>query len=299
MAVIFAFPGYEKITKTLASQINVVEGTLTLRHFPDGESYVKIETDIDIKNQEVIIVCGLDNPNTKVIALMFFAATAKELGAIKVGVIAPYLGYMRQDIRFLDGEAVTSNIFAKFLSNYFDWLITVDPHLHRHKSLDEIYNLKGVVVHAADVIAAWIKNNVAQPVLIGPDEESEQWVADIAKKAAAPFLVLKKIRHGDKDVEVSVPEVEKYKTYTPVLVDDIISTARTMIETIKHLNNSGMKPAVCIGIHAVFANGAYEDLLNSGIASVVTCNTILHPSNNIDISNIIAAAYIQNSNQDL
>lgn len=289
MAVIFAFPGYEKITKTIISQLNASEGLITVRHFPDGESYIRIES--NIKNQEVIAVCGLDNPNSKIMALMFFAATAKELGAKNIGLITPYLGYMRQDIRFHDGEAITSNIFAKFLSNHFDWLITVDPHLHRHKSLSEIYSLKGVVAHSSDTIAAWIKDNVVQPVLIGPDEESEQWVADIAIKAAVPFTVLTKIRHGDKHVEISVPEVEKYKNHTPVLVDDIISTARTMIETTKHLHNAGMKPAVCIGIHAVFANGAYEDLLNSDVADVVTCNTISHPSNNIDISHIIANAY--------
>lgn len=292
MAIIFGFPGYEKITSSIAAQIKAVEGAITIRHFPDGESYVKIES--DVTNQEVIVVCGLDNPNSKAMSLMFFAATAKELGAIKIGIITPYLGYMRQDIRFHDGEAITSNIFAKFLSNYFDWLITVDPHLHRYKSLDEIYSLQGIVVHATDIIAEWIKNNVTQPVLIGPDEESEQWVADVAKKAGAPFTVLKKIRHGDKDVEVSVPEVEKYKNNTPVLVDDIISTARTMIETIKHLHNARMKPAICIGIHAVFASGAYEDLLNSGIERIITCNTIAHPSNNIDISNIIAVAYANN-----
>lgn len=289
MAIIFAFPGYEKIAKTIALQINANEGIITFRRFPDGESCVKIGN--NIQNQEVIAVCGLDNPDTKAMSLIFFAATAKELGAQKIGLITPYLGYMRQDIRFHEGEAVTSNIFAKFLSNYFDWLITVDPHLHRHKSLDEIYSLQGIVVHATNIIAEWIKSNVTQPVLIGPDEESEQWVADVAKKAVAPFTVLKKIRHGDKDVEVSVPEVEKYKNHIPVLVDDIISTARTMIETIKHLKTSGMKPAVCIGIHAVFASGAYEDLLNSGIDRIITCNTILHPSNNIDVSNIIAAAY--------
>src|SRR5689334_19734726 len=126
MAVIFAFPGYEKITASIAAQINATEGAITVRHFPDGDSYIKIET--DVKNQEVIVVCGLDNPNSKAMALMFFAATAKELGAKKIGLITPYLGYMRQDIRFHEGEAITSNIFAKFLSNYFDWLITVDPH---------------------------------------------------------------------------------------------------------------------------------------------------------------------------
>ena len=124
-------------------------------------------------------------------------------------------------------------------------------------------------------------------MLIGPDEESEQWVADVAKKADANFTVLKKIRHGDNDVEVSVPHIEKFKTYTPILVDDIISTGRTMIETIHHLKTAGMQAPICIGVHAVFAENAYQNLQNAGAAKIITCNTIPHPTNKIDISDLL------------
>ena len=110
----------------------------------------------------------------------------------------------------------------------------------------------------------------------------------MAKTAGAPFTVLKKIRHGDHDVEVSVPDVEKYKDATPVLVDDIISTARTMIETVQHLKKAGMKAPICIGIHAVFSGNAYQDLLDSGVEKIITCNTIPHPTNEIDLSKTIA-----------
>jgi ribose-phosphate pyrophosphokinase len=54
-------------------------------------------------------------------------------------------------------------------------------------------------------------------------------------------VILTKVRYSDRDVEVSIPHVAKYKDFVPVLVDDIISTGRTMIETIGHLNNAGMK----------------------------------------------------------
>ena len=72
-----------------------------------------------------------------------------------------------------------------------------------------------------------------------------------------------------------------------MLVDDIISTARTMIETIQHLNNAEMKSPICIGVHAVFANDAYNDLIKSGTLDVISCNTIPHESNKIDVSEMI------------
>jgi len=284
--LIFAAPGNEAIAAHLAGGADKL-GQFEMRTFPDGETYLRFISDVN--DRDVTLVCTLSDPNVHALEVMFFAATARELGATRVGLVAPYLAYMRQDKRFHEGEAVTSRIFAPFLSAHVDWLVTVDPHLHRYNSLDEIYTIPSHVAHAAGPIAAWIKANVAQPVLIGPDGESEQWVKDVAAQAGAPFTVLTKIRHGDHDVEVSLPELDKYRHHTPVLVDDIISTARTMIETVKHLTAMGTKPPVCIGVHGVFAGAAYTDLQQSGVARIVTCNTIPHPSNGIDISGVLPA----------
>lgn len=287
MSLLFYFPGYESIARSLKEKLDdCTLGEATIRHFPDGESFVQLHT--DVKDKDIILVCGLDQPDSKAMALLFFTKVAKELGAKRVGLVAPYLGYMRQDKRFHEGEAITSNIFAAFLSEHIDWLVTIDPHLHRHKTLEEIYTIHSKVLHAADTLSAWVKEVVSKPLLIGPDEESEQWVSDVAQKANAPFIVLTKTRHGDRDVEVSVPNLEVYKDHTPILVDDIISTARTMIETVTHLKKAGAKAPICIGVHGVFAKGAYENLFKSGIEKVVTCNTIVHRSNAIDIAPLLA-----------
>lgn len=288
MTLLFFFPGYEEITKKIGKQLQLDIGDLLVRHFPDSESFVSLNT--EVKDKNIILVCGLDNPDQKAMALMFFSDVARELGAKQIGLVAPYLGYMRQDKRFHDGEAITSNIFAKFLSKQIDWLVTIDPHLHRHKSLEEIYSIPSVALHASDVISAWIKDNVVKPLLIGPDQESEQWVSKIAENAKAPFIILTKIRRGDQDVEISVPDVEKYQDCTPILVDDIMSTARTMIKTVEQMHKAEMKPPICIGVHAVFAKNAYEQLKLSGVKDIITCNTISHHSNKIDVSIILSEA---------
>ena len=85
-------------------------------------------------------------------------------------------------------------------------------------------------------------------------------------------------------------EQEVLQSHTPVLVDDIISTAHTMIETVQHLRVAGMAPPVCIGVHPVFAGTAYDDLVAAGAAEVISCNTIQHPSNRIDVAGMLATA---------
>ncbi len=286
--VILALPGNEILAQSLANNLGAEVGELIARRFPDGESYVRIET--PLRGQDVIIACTLHYPDEKILPLFFIAETAKELGAKRVGLVAPYLAYMRQDRRFQPGEGITSTYFAKFISSCIDWLVTVDPHLHRRSSLEEIYQVPCEIVHAAPMISDWIKTNIDMPVLVGPDIESDQWVAAVANGADAPYLVLEKTRHGDRDVEISVPDVERWRNRTPVLVDDIISTARTMIETVRHLRRAGLNPPICIGVHGIFADHAYDDLLEAGVAKVITCNTIPHETNAIDISSHLVEA---------
>lgn len=293
MAIIFSFTNDNYIANKIASNLNLKRGNATVRHFPDNESYVKLNT--NVKDQDIILVTSLDHPDRKAMTLLLFTEVAQEYGAKSIGLIAPYLGYMRQDKRFHEGEAVSSKIFAKYLSLHFNWLLTVDPHLHRHKTLEEIYNIPTYIVHAAEPIAQWISENVPNPCIIGPDEESTPWITQIASIIDAPYFILEKIRRGDQSVTASVYDIEKYLEYTPIILDDIISTAQTMIETAHHLNAIGMKPPICLGVHPIFAANSYQTLLNAPISRIVSCNTIVHSSNAIDVSSVILDALKEKS----
>ncbi len=296
--VIFALPGNEQLAASLAGKLHIEAGRMTTRHFPDGETYLRFDT--PVSGRRVLLACGLHDPDPKALGLLFAAATARELGATATGLIAPYLGYMRQDKRFLEGEAITSALFAKLVSSHFDWLVTVDPHLHRWKSLHDIYSVPGTVIAAAPLLAEWIRLNVDEPVLIGPDSESEQWVSAVARIAGAPHVILEKQRHGDRDVSISIPDPELLQNRTPVLVDDIISTARTMIAAIRHVSGQKLRKPVCVGVHAIFAGDAYAELLAAGTAKIITTNTIPHPSNAIDVNDAVADAVsvLLSKNQD-
>lgn len=284
--IVFSLPGNEAFSASLVRLLEAEHGALEVRRFPDGESYVRVLS--EVAGRTCVLVATLDRPDHKILPLSFLATTLRELGASRVTLVAPYLAYMRQDRRFQPGESVTSACFACFLSGWIDDMVTMDPHLHRRSSLEEIYSVPCTTLHAAHLIARWIKAEVEKPLLIGPDSESEQWVADVAREADAPWLVLRKERMGDRDVRVSVPDVERWLDRTPVLVDDIISTARTMIATVGHLVRAGLESPVCIGVHAIFAGSAYEDLRAAGASQIVTCNTIPHESNGIDVCPLFA-----------
>jgi ribose-phosphate pyrophosphokinase len=286
--LVFHLPGDEIFADRLVRALQSERAALALHRFPDGESLVRL--DADVSGRVVVLACSLARPDEKTLPLLFASDAARDLGAARVLLAAPYLAYLRQDRRFHAGEAVTSRTYAALLSAAFDGLVTADPHLHRYHALGEIYRIPTRVVHTAPLIARWVSAHVERPLLIGPDSESEQWVAQVAAGAGAPWTVLQKIRRGDRDVEVSLPDVSAWRDRQPVLVDDIVSSARTMIQAVASIRRVGLPAPLCIGVHALFAPGAYEELLAARPGRVLTCDTVPHASNEISVVEPIAQA---------
>lgn len=285
--IVFALPGSEALLQALCTALDAEPGALEHRQFPDGETYLRIES--DVADRHVVLLSSLDRPDAKLLPLLFAADTLRELGALKLGLVAPYLAYMRQDVRFHLGEAVTSRTFAALLSRHLDWMVTVDPHLHRYHALAEIYRIPTQVVHAAPLLAAWIKRNVARPLIIGPDMESEQWVAQVAADADAPFLVCEKVRSGDREVTISIPNASAFLDRQAVLVDDIASSGRTLAVAARQLASMGFAPPDCVVVHPLFAGDAAQ-VLGGYVGRIVSTNTIVHTSNDIDMMPVIAEA---------
>lgn len=285
-AIIFNLTANDNLVKNIAEVLEIEQVEVIFRHFPDDETYIRI--DFPVQDHDVIVVCSLSYPDQKILPLLYFAETVKSLGARSVGLVAPYLAYMRQDSSFQAGEGVTSNYFAKLLSQYFSWLITVDPHLHRYHSLSEIYTIPTMALHVAELFAVWIKANVAKPLLIGPDVESEKWIKQAAKSISTPYVILNKKRFGDRDVAIDLPNLLEYQDYIPVIIDDIISTGKTMLKIVEQLQSQNKQSPILLGIHALFVEDAYEELMAAGVNKIVTTNTISHITNQIDISHLLA-----------
>ena len=287
-ALLVPLDGAQGFAQRLLSHLPADLAEMSYRRFPDGETYVRYLTSPHAR--DVILVAALDRPDAKTNQLLFAAAGARDLGARRIGLIVPYLPYMRQDARFADGEVITSTVFAALLSTHVDWLVTVDPHLHRWTALSQIYTIPTKVVNAAGTLADWIAANVEVPLLIGPDEESQQWVARAAARISSPHMVLTKQRHGDRSVSISTPDLAAWRDRQPVILDDTISSAHTMIETVRHIKAQGMPAPVCCAIHGVYDDASLNALRQAGAARVVTSNTIDCETAEIDISGLIAAA---------
>ncbi len=273
------------LQEKLCGQLDLETGRLEVRRFPDGESYLRVLTSVE--GVDCVVLADFSRPDAKYLAHLFLFDTLRELGAKSVGLVAPYLCYMRQDRRFAEGEAVTSRVFARSLCSHIDWLITVDPHLHRYQSLDEIYSIPTQVVEGAPALADWLRGQDGL-LLVGPDAESEQWVSSIAQASNHPYVIGSKQRLGDRRVEITLPDISAYRGRNAVIIDDVISSGRTIGECVSALKAQGTEAIRCAAVHGIFADASDTYLLGAGLDALVTTNTIPHSTNGIDVSTLLA-----------
>jgi ribose-phosphate pyrophosphokinase len=258
------------------------------RHrFPDGELKLTLPPRLP---PAVAILRSLHDPNEKLIELWLAARSARTLGAVNVTLVAPYLAYMRQDRAFTPGEAVSQRHIGTLLAAAFDRVIAVDPHLHRISSLTEVLpDTTAVALSAAPAIGRFLRGRAAGALLVGPDEESEQWVRSAAGAAGLEWAVARKVRRGDRRVAVKVPNVPLRDRHV-VLVDDMISTGRTLVEAARALTRAGAGRVDVAATHALFSQDAGRALEAAGVRRIWTTDSVRHETNAIRLAPLLADA---------
>ncbi len=284
---ILCFTEHQTQSQQLANALNITCQTINIHRFPDGEIKLTLPENLP---EHVIIYCSLNNPNEKLIALLLAAEAARALRVKVLTLIAPYLCYMRQDIAFHTGEAISQTIIGKFLANLFDNLITVDPHLHRIQYLSQAVPAKNAIsLSATSLMATFLSQRFKAPILLAPDSEAEQWVKAVANPNEWEYGVCQKLRAGDKQVKITLPNLN-LKDRQVILVDDVASSGQTLIETIMLCLLQNAAEVNILVTHALFGEDIHLCMKNAGASNIWSTDSVTHPTNQIKHCDVIKQA---------
>jgi ribose-phosphate pyrophosphokinase len=287
ICAVLGFPEYLPQAERLASALNAQLLEVSLHQFPDGESLLRLPSTLP---EHVLICRSLNQPNDKLIELLLCAKTARQLGAKRLTLLAPYLCYMRQDIANQPGEAVSQQIIGQMLAELFDDVITVDPHLHRISRLNQAIPIDNAIsLSATEEIGQFLQQQFDHAVLLGPDSESEQWVAAIAKKIGFDYSVAEKIRLGDTQVQMTLANYD-FQSKTVVIIDDMASTGRTLAKATTLLLEAGAGQVYAAITHPLFCADAEEHIMQAGVQQIWSTDSISHPRACIYLHNLLAQA---------
>jgi len=285
--VVLGFDDYMAPAQRLAAHLAVHCERIAVHRFPDGESRVTVPVPLPA---DVAICRSLDHPNDKLVELLLAAATARKHGARTVSLVAPYLCYMRQDVEFAPGEAVSQRIVGRLLADHFDAVVTVDPHLHRVATLAEAVPAKSAIaLSAAGLFGDYLQQRDPDAMLVGPDEESAQWLAAAARGHRFETAVCRKVRRGDRDVAINIPSV-RLAGRAVVLVDDMASTGTTLAVAARRCLELGARTVDVLVVHGLFVGDAIADLRRAGVRHVWSTDSVLHPTNVLPLAPLLADA---------
>jgi ribose-phosphate pyrophosphokinase len=275
--------------RRLASRLGLALHEIALHRFPDGE----IRVTVGPAGATTIIYASLDQPNDKLMALLFAAEALRRAGTRRLVLLAPYLCYMRQDAAFGEGEAISQKAVGRLIAGIVDRLITVDAHLHRTADIRAVFpGIEAENLSAMPAIAKALRATGVDPatIVVGPDAESRPWVRDLAAQLGLAHTVAQKIRRGDCSVEIGFAEAASISGRPVLLVDDIVSSGGTLIACAKALNAAGATAVDAIMTHALFPPDMATEFANAGIRSVRSTSSVPHPTNAIPLDDVFAAA---------
>jgi|BEDMetMinimDraft_2_1075160.scaffolds.fasta_scaffold04193_2 ribose-phosphate pyrophosphokinase len=277
----------------LASKVSKLLGCNLLhfenRKFPDGEKYIRITG--DCKGEDVFIIQSMyQDPCDLLMEYVFLVDAAIGAGATKVVGVFPYLPYLRQDSRFKTGETLSSRVIADLLeSSATSMVYVIDPHLHRLKDLNLLFNLPAFKLSAMPDLAKYVIDNyqLGETLVVAPDEEAEQWASLVANELKLDYVVASKRRFGDFSVDITHNRFD-VRNRDVIVVDDIISTGGTLSKMTVELKSLGARNIIGLITHGLFVQGAYERVLSSGMKAIITTDTVPNKYSLVSVAPLIA-----------
>lgn len=284
---IFAGTSNSQLAHEISKISKIPIGNLELGSFSDGEIDVWVKDDVN--NSNVFIVESYSKPvNDHIIELALIADSLRRSGSHKITAVIPYFGYSRKEKQSRRGEPISAKVIADLIvSSGINKVICLDLHAD---AVVGFFSVPVIYLTALEVLANRIKKEkVASPVVVAPDVGGVRRARNFASLLNAPLAVIEKHRqtHVRDQIEVLSMTGELIGD-TAIIIDDIISTGVTVIESAQALKKRGVKKVIVCAIHGVFAGNAIEKIEKSPIDKMLVTDSIFqnHKSKNIEVVSV-------------
>ncbi|MHC1604398.1 MAG: ribose-phosphate diphosphokinase [Candidatus Methanofastidiosia archaeon] len=283
-----------ELLETLAKKLEIPKISCEMRVFPDGEVCPRIPEIQEFDKAYVVNQMDYSkfDPNKYLMEYYFMIKTLEDLDIKKKDVILPYLPYGRQDKVFRLGEPFSLRyILEMFSKNSVSRIYTLMAHLTRLSDIIDITEgLRVVNISLMDSVADYLRGlKLSNPLIVGPDWESERWAVEISQKFETDYIFLDKRRDVNTGEITTRGDIPNLAGRDVVIVDDIISTGKTIENAVKLIQEKKPEAIYVVAVHGIFSNNAIERLSKYNI-KIVTSNTIKNPFAKINIGNILARA---------
>ncbi len=268
--------------------------------FPDGESYVRIDS--KLSGDAIIVQSAFPNQNDSIIELALLADAAKDAGAKRLKAVIPYFPYARQDKKFQDGEALSIRAVANILKSAgIGEIITMDAHFHRKPEKFEFYGISAANISAGKILLDFARKTIPEFSVIGPDFGSSDIIEfagggeTLKKEKICPLCgnqsIMCKCSEAEKSYEAKFGGNLDFSGKNVVMLDDMIASGTTMIKAVEKLRQSGAVKVAVVATHGLFLKDSLKTLQEKTDLLAVT-DSIQTPVSRVSVTGIVAETLI-------
>ena len=291
---IFAGRANVALATSVVVEMGMRLGACSVERFPDGELSVRL--DEPVRGREVFIIQPTSPPvNDHLIELLAFADACRRASAAHITAVMPYFGYSRADKRHGRREPITASMVAGLLQGVgVNHIVTIDLHAPQ---IEGFFHIPVDSLTAAPVMVEALRPGMpAETVVVSPDAGAVRMATEYARLLGAPVAVLHKERSSGVETRVT-RLVGDVRDRPCLIIDDMISTGGTIVESFDALLEAGARPEITVAAtHGLLLSGAREKLTRPETRQVFVTDTVAPPAHDwpqlrvVSIAPLIASA---------
>jgi len=271
---VFSGTANEPLARAICQYIGIELGRATIRPFPDGETFVKIEE--NVRGLDVFVVqptCPPTNHNLMELFIMMDAL--RRASAQRITAVVPFYGYARQDRKDQPRVPITAKLVANLMvAAGANRLLTMDLHAQQ---IQGFFDIPVDHLYAAPVMYAYLRQkNIPNLVVVSPDVGGLKMAYAYAQTLEAGLAIVAKRRRSATEVE-SLAVIGEVRGKNCLLVDDLTETAGTLVQAAELLRRKGARQILACVSHAILNDQAVERLRNSEIDELITTDSVFRP----------------------
>jgi ribose-phosphate pyrophosphokinase len=275
--LVFSIASYDPLADAIAKGAGWERGHVTRKQFPDGERYLRIET--DPADRDVIIVGGtVDDPTT--LELYDLACGCVSGGAYRLRMVIPFFGYSTMERSVRHGEVVTAKTRARVLSSIpmasrGTQVFLLDLHVDAIANYFE-GGMRAIHVYGKQLVIEAARRLAPQGlVLASTDAGRAKWVESLANDLQCDVAFVYKKRISGEQTEITGVSAQVAGKHV-VIYDDMIRTGGSLLAAAEAYRDAGAARIDAIATHGVFPNDSLARLRASGLFGSIAV-TDSHP----------------------
>jgi ribose-phosphate pyrophosphokinase len=256
------------------AKILKTEVTCPISSFSDGEIRVRIKP--NLRRRKIFLIQPTSYPvNDNIMELVLMADAAKRASASEINAIIPYFGYQRQDRKEMSRVPISAAAVSSLLVNAgIDRILTIDIHSEQmegsiKKPWDNLYA-------SYSLVPVLKKLKLKNLVVAAPDKGGVLQTVGYSKLLNAEGIAFayKQRELSKNDVSSPLGMIGEVKNKDVLMVDDVISTAGTIVHAANYMKEKGARSIRVAATHGVFADEALKIINESAIDEVIITDTV-------------------------